>query len=96
MVAAYEVLKESLEQDFGFKNLLWVFSGRRGIHCWVCDDRARLMNNQVRSCVTSYLDITVSNEKMDSFVKKEVVEQNYKYQHFKRSYDILKKHFNFL
>lgn len=76
--------------------MMWVFSGRRGIHCWVCDDRARIMNNQVRGCVTQYLDITVSNENMDTFVKKEVVEQNANYLHFRRSYDILKKHFNFL
>ena len=35
--AAYEVLKVILEDSFGFTNILWVFSGRRGLHAWVCD-----------------------------------------------------------
>ena len=34
---AYEVLKCILNDSFGFKNILWVFSGRRGLHAWVCD-----------------------------------------------------------
>ena len=83
MVAAYEVLKVALEDDFGFKNLLWVFSGRRGIHAWVCDDRARLMNNQIRGCTTAYLDLSVTNEKMDSLVKPAVWEQHMHFPHFK-------------
>jgi len=51
-----------LEEDFDFTNLLWVFSGRRGIHAWVCDDEARNMTNEMRSAVISYCNIGVGNE----------------------------------
>jgi DNA primase small subunit len=57
MMAAGEVLYLSLTQDFGFKNILWVFSGRRGIHLWVCDQKARKMSNEVRSAVIDNLNI---------------------------------------
>jgi DNA primase small subunit len=45
------VLTDILVEDFDFENVLWVFSGRRGLHAWICDESAREMTNEMRSSV---------------------------------------------
>ncbi|CAH0475049.1 unnamed protein product [Peronospora belbahrii] len=69
MVAAVEVLNAALRDDFGFENLLWVYSGRRGIHCWVADERARELENEARSAVVGYLSLIEGNENSARKVK---------------------------
>lgn len=63
MVAAIKVVNTALRDDFGFKHLLWVYSGRRGIHCWVSDKTARMMSNHARTAVIEYLSVYMGNDK---------------------------------
>ena len=69
LVAAKEVLAELLESCFGFTNILWVFSGRRGIHAWVSDWKAKTMLPKSRKAITEFLNFTISSDKVNYLVK---------------------------
>lgn len=56
-----EVVGRVLREAFGFEHLLFVYSGRRGGHIWVCDERASLMNDQERSAVSDFLSAKEKN-----------------------------------
>eukprot|EP01056_Protomagalhaensia_sp_Gyna25_P001091 Protomagalhaensia_sp_Gyna_25__1090@NODE_152_length_4807_cov_90_610529_g118_i0_p3_GENE_NODE_152_length_4807_cov_90_610529_g118_i0NODE_152_length_4807_cov_90_610529_g118_i0_p3_ORF_typecomplete_len416_score76_32DNA_primase_S/PF01896_19/9_1e49_NODE_152_length_4807_cov_90_610529_g118_i034784725 len=55
LAAAALLIDETLREDCAFEEILWVFSGRRGIHCWVTDLEAKRMAGSARSAVASYL-----------------------------------------
>ncbi|KAF9123641.1 hypothetical protein BGW39_008813 [Mortierella sp. 14UC] len=57
MTVAMKIIDVAMRDDFGFKNILWVYSGRRGIHCWIADERARKLNNDQRKAIVSYMEV---------------------------------------
>ena len=57
MAAAMYVLDSVLRGDFGFCDLTWVFSGRRGVHCWVADARAQKLDDAGRRAIASYVRV---------------------------------------
>ncbi|XP_045826312.1 DNA primase small subunit [Trifolium pratense] len=62
MTIAIKVIDASLRDDFGFKHILWVYSGRRGVHCWVCDGKARRLTNEQRASIADYFRVYKGNE----------------------------------
>lgn len=59
MKMAVKVMDEGLREDFGFEDIAWFYSGRRGVHAWVCDERARELTDQGRSAVASYFEVRI-------------------------------------
>lgn len=62
MTVAIKVIDTALRDDFGFNHILWVYSGRRGVHCWVCDGKARRLSNEQRAAITDYFRVYKGNE----------------------------------
>ena len=85
---AMKIISDILSDDFDFSNLLWVFSGRRGIHAWVCDEGARAMTNEMRSAVVAYCNIGVGNENAHKLVLEHPL-----HPRLKKSYAYLKEKF---
>ncbi|XP_071705019.1 uncharacterized protein [Rutidosis leptorrhynchoides] len=61
MTIAIKVIDCSLREDFGFNHILWVYSGRRGVHCWVCDAKARRLTNEQRTAIADYFRVYKGN-----------------------------------
>jgi len=86
MTITVKVLDRALREDFGFEHLLWVYSGRRGVHCWVCDKRARELSEHARKAVVSYLKAVVV---VDSDKPQQPKINNQLHPLFARTYDTI-------
>ena len=52
--AAAAALDYLLRATFGYQHLVWVFSGRRGIHCWVLDARTLSLSTAARRQIVDH------------------------------------------
>ncbi|CAF1171095.1 unnamed protein product [Didymodactylos carnosus] len=59
---AIKIIDKALQDDFGFEQRLWIYSGRRGVHCWVCDPQARELQPSGRSAIVEYLTLVTGGE----------------------------------
>lgn len=89
---ATKIIDVALKQDFGFKNLVWVFSGRRGAHCWISDSRARSLDETIRKSIVEYLDI-LSSKSLKFNLKKPLTLKKPYHPHIERSFNIVKNEF---
>lgn len=69
MTVAMKIIDASLREDFGFKHIMWVYSGRRGVHCWVCDERARKLDNDTRKAIVEFLNVIKGGAQINRKVK---------------------------
>lgn len=58
------VLHEALTEQFGFKHLLWVYSGRRGIHLWIADKEAMELDDEKRKAIVGWLEVIKGGKEM--------------------------------
>ncbi|KAJ2633249.1 p48 polypeptide of DNA primase [Coemansia sp. RSA 1290] len=91
MVVAMHVVDRALREDFGFQNLLWVYSGRRGVHCWVSDKRARELDDAGRKAVAGYLSLIRGGAEQARKVA--LSQRQALHPHIKRSLDIIEEYF---
>ncbi|KAG0218470.1 hypothetical protein BGX33_007252 [Mortierella sp. NVP41] len=89
MTVAMKIIDVALRDDFGFKHLLWVYSGRRGIHCWIADERARRLTNEQRKAIVSYIEVVKGGTQQGKKVKL----PNTLHPSLSRSFDTIQEHF---
>ncbi|KAK6462043.1 hypothetical protein DFJ63DRAFT_139528 [Scheffersomyces coipomensis] len=82
-----KIIESALKEDFGFKHLVWVFSGRRGAHCWISDARARNLDEGTRKAIVEYMDVLSSMQGKFKKLKKPY------HPHVERSFNFLKEEF---
>ncbi|PCH35118.1 prim-pol domain-containing protein [Wolfiporia cocos MD-104 SS10] len=64
IAAAVRVLDHAIRDNFGYKHLLWVYSGRRGIHLWISDREAMELTDEQRRALVGWLMVIQGGKEM--------------------------------
>ncbi|TFY65278.1 hypothetical protein EVJ58_g2066 [Rhodofomes roseus] len=64
IAAAVRVLDRAIRDQFGYKYLLWVYSGRRGIHLWISDKEAMELTDEQRRALVGWLTVIQGGKEM--------------------------------
>jgi DNA primase small subunit len=59
MYMAMDTINTVLYDDFQFQYIQWFYSGRRGIHGWVCDTNAKTLTDPGRTAIANYLTVRI-------------------------------------
>ncbi|PFH52041.1 hypothetical protein AMATHDRAFT_140971 [Amanita thiersii Skay4041] len=62
IAAAVRVLDHGLRDQFGYERLLWVYSGRRGIHLWISDPEAMELTDEQRRVLVDWMGVVFGSE----------------------------------
>ncbi|KAJ7188511.1 hypothetical protein C8R46DRAFT_23117 [Mycena filopes] len=62
IAAAVRVLDTAIREQFGYTHLLWVYSGRRGIHLWISDKEAMGLTDDQRKSIVNWLSVVPKDE----------------------------------
>lgn len=77
---AVKILTRILRDQFGFGEFLCCYSGRRGVHLWVLDERAMALDSDGRSAIASFVDLELSKCKQRASMGQ---------RHFAKTYHLL-------
>jgi DNA primase small subunit len=55
--AAVHVIDQAIREQFGYQHLLWVYSGRRGIHLWISDKEAMELTDDQRKALVAWMTV---------------------------------------
>jgi DNA primase small subunit len=64
IAAAVRVIDAAIRDQFGYSHLLWVYSGRRGIHLWISDVEAMELTDDERKAAVNYLTVVTGGKEM--------------------------------
>ncbi|KAH9916996.1 prim-pol domain-containing protein [Epithele typhae] len=68
IAAAVRVLDSGIRDQFGYKHLLWVYSGRRGIHLWISDREAMELTDDQRKALVGWMTVIAGGDMMSKKV----------------------------